>query len=49
MGAVGTSTVDGAGALGTKPLPRNVVAAGVAARVIKQRENIKDTEKDRKD
>lgn len=37
MADVGPNTVVGAGAVVTKPLPANVVAAGVPARVIRQR------------
>jgi virginiamycin A acetyltransferase len=37
MADVGKNTVVGAGAVVTKPLPENVVAAGVPAKVIRQR------------
>ncbi|MFL5341005.1 MAG: acyltransferase [Gemmataceae bacterium] len=39
MADVGPGTVVGAGAVVTKPLPANVVAAGVPARVIRERSN----------
>src|SRR5439155_25190154 len=37
MADVGANTVVGAGAVVTKPLPENVVAAGVPAKVLRER------------